>query len=112
MVVQIYFDNGELRFFNSDDRLHPEWGNAIPLEIAQTSDGPDNRNVLVRLTIGGFEDLFIVDTGFDGSGNIPTDGFDSILRAAPRLVARRYAFTIKGVATGRYIRTPDFVLGD
>jgi Aspartyl protease/PDZ domain len=112
LVVQIDFDNTEIRFFKPDDRSHPEWGNAVPIETAQTDDGPDSQNVLVRVIIGRFEDLFIVDTGDAGTGNIPIDGFDDISHATSRPVARIFSYTLKGIAPQRYMRAPDFSLGD
>jgi PDZ domain/Aspartyl protease len=113
LVAQIDFDNGELRFFEPDDFPHPEWGNAIPLETPQGLDQREiGQSAYVRLTIGPFEDLFMIDTGNTQGGAIPTDGFDRILHATTRPVASAPAVTANGTATIRNLRTPEFILGE
>ncbi len=81
LIIQIDFDAGQLRFFSPDDLPHSEWGIAIPLEFPERSDGSHFPTPGIRLNIGGFEDLFILDTGAIGgySGTIPSEGFDYIL---------------------------------
>jgi hypothetical protein len=111
LVVQIDFDDGEILFLKPDDRPHPEWGTPIQIESAKTPHGLDNQYARVRVIIDGFEDLFIVDSGLILGGNLPTDGFDQILDATTRPVARRLSYSLKGVTTQRFTRTPQFALG-
>lgn len=74
-VVQMDFDAGRLRFFESDDQDHPQWGS--PVKMASSPNGTP----LLMVGVGPkYNAVLLLDTGYMGTGTLPGELFDQLVR--------------------------------
>ena len=104
-VLQIDFDAGRLRVLSPDDRPHPEWGRAFPLEMDGRLPVPT-----VELSAPDADQAFRVDTGLTGAAVSLTPAVFDRWRDPHQPISIVPAATGNGVARLRLTRAPAVAL--
>lgn len=73
-VVQMDFDAREVRFYEADDREHPQWGEQIKM-----SSTPHATPLLMVGVGPKYNAVLMLDTGYMGTGTLPGGLFDQLV---------------------------------
>jgi predicted aspartyl protease len=107
-IVQFDFDAGKLRFLESDDGPHPDWGEQVRMRT-------NNRGIgyVLGMVYGELHSPFAIDTGFAGTGTVSKRVYDGLeLRQKIDKTIETNIATAGGTITSQVFRMEQFELGE